>query len=727
MYQLFATANSSVSTPITLVKPPAFSPPGYVIWANALLLLSGFFSIAAALVAILQQQWAQRYIMVTQQPSHTPPQRARIRAIFVNETQGPDAMPGNSLPAFYLPLSVGCYIGGGLVYLFNVNRTVFVAVVWLAGFHTVMYGQDTVKAIYKRDTLFYAPFTPLLFRLHLCILYAAFQICSCLTFLRHLRDDTMRRYRNLSNCYCEGFFKGRVKEAEEIILKKSPDIDARILEWTFQSCLGEDNALEKFFEVIPGFFDSKVVINLGEQLQNEFRTELGRAFHGFLDRTFSSDSVSESVRSGRLVICLNAARAALGSNGISEILDNILNERWHEALESVEVGHSLRCWGDKQFSSHIRRIIAHIISCVRERDGRWIALAKDEFGLPDHVFQDNVAQGDSASLAILIYITRQRFHSDFPSWGPDVLRKLSHFDISNSLPELQQGFCALWDEIFQELQKSGRPGSTSILILTEIRDLYLTLRPGADASLTTYADLTTDDDIPLEPSCSGVDRGPTSDPSFPTPDPPPSNATTLPTAEPTYRGTPISDSSHPAPLEGQRPLATYPYVTPADTPRGNVTTDISTISDLAKPIPPSTPGGGPVHHRVRETDIIPPVISGSQSIPNPMPVVSRDTISAAPRHSSIDSTVSRAHSIRHTLESPSSPSTPAPLPILADVSDQHVTQSIGTASAHADSCDQNSPIPMEVIRYPLTPLSAASGPGIGTHPLRREDHQHDLS
>jgi hypothetical protein len=45
-------------------------------------------------------------------------------------------------------------------------------------------------------------------------------------------------------------------------LKKSSEIDARILEWTFQSRLGGeddalDDALEKFFKAVPGFFDSK--------------------------------------------------------------------------------------------------------------------------------------------------------------------------------------------------------------------------------------------------------------------------------------------------------------------------------------------------------------------------------------------------------------------------------------------------------------------------------------
>ena len=607
-------------------------------------------------------------------------------------------MPGyGRLSAFvvplYLPLSLFFFIAGGLIYLFNVNRTVFAALIWLVVIGMMIYGQDTVKAIHKPDTLFYAPFTPLAFRLHLCILYAVFQVCSCAPPLRRFRDSTKQRYHDLSNLHREGFFKGREKGAEEIISKKSSEIDAHILEWTFQSCLGgEDDALEKFFKAVPGFFDSKVVANLEGQLQDEFRVKLGHALHGFLDRTFSSDSVSESLRSDRLVICLNAARAALGSNGVSRILDNILNGRWHEALQSVEVGHSLRHWGDEQFSPPIRRIVTHIISCVRERDGRWIALAKDEFGIPDHVLQVYVAHGDSASLAILIHITRQLFRSDFPSWGPDILRKLSYFDISNTLPGLQQDFCALWDEIVQESRGRGA-GSTPILILREIHHFYLALRRGTDIPLMVYySDLPTDDDnIPFGPlGNADLQVGLSSNPSFPVPNPRPSYAYTLPAAEPTSGGTPNSAPSH---------LATYPDVTATGAPPGNVTIDISGISDLANRIPLSTSGGGPVHHPVRETDMIPSessIVFDPKPIPNSMQVISRDTIAVAPLHLSIDSTISRADSIHHILEPPSSssPSATVLLPISAAVSDRHITQSIGTADAHADSRDQNPLIPM---------------------------------
>jgi hypothetical protein len=48
------------------------------------------------------------------------------------------------------------------------------------------------------------------------------------------------------------------KAAEETASKWSSAIDAHILDWT-ASALGDDDSLEKFFEAIPGFFNSKLV------------------------------------------------------------------------------------------------------------------------------------------------------------------------------------------------------------------------------------------------------------------------------------------------------------------------------------------------------------------------------------------------------------------------------------------------------------------------------------
>ena len=58
---------------------------------------------------------------------------------------------------------------------------------------------------------------------------------------------------------------GVKKKAEETVEKQSSEIDGRILGWTI-SALGDDDSLEKFFEAMPGFFDSEMVKDLRRHL-----------------------------------------------------------------------------------------------------------------------------------------------------------------------------------------------------------------------------------------------------------------------------------------------------------------------------------------------------------------------------------------------------------------------------------------------------------------------------
>ena len=53
--------------------------------------------------------------------------------------------------------------------------------------------------------------------------------------------------------------------AEEVASERTSENDVRILGWTIQetiSALGGDDSLETFFEVVLGFFNSKLVKNL---------------------------------------------------------------------------------------------------------------------------------------------------------------------------------------------------------------------------------------------------------------------------------------------------------------------------------------------------------------------------------------------------------------------------------------------------------------------------------
>ncbi|KAH9985775.1 hypothetical protein BJV77DRAFT_965443 [Russula vinacea] len=233
------------------------------------------------------------------------------------------------------------------------------------------------------------------------------------------QERYLRVLAHLKDRYHRWMLGGVEKAAEEMVSEDGTviKIDIRIFDWTI-GVLGDDESLEKFFEAIPGFFSSKLVNHFESDFPKDTLKKFWSALNGFMNRTlssnsvvesvktrrvticrdimstipypfisferlqatesisdalrddgpweklfeavprffgseqwihgphFSSSSVTDSLRGGRLVICLGASHAASGFDGVSQILWYILSGRWPELLQSVEVGHSLHRWGN---------------------------------------------------------------------------------------------------------------------------------------------------------------------------------------------------------------------------------------------------------------------------------------------------------------------------------------------------------------------------------------------
>jgi hypothetical protein len=506
IYQLFGNPNvSHPSIPSALAKPPAFSPPRYAIWVNSLWFLSLAVSLSCATGALLRRNWALHYIAISKPLGYTSEKQARIRAFFAKGNPGPYVIWGTGDEAASLHFSLLLFIAGGLIYIFNINRAVFYAVVWWVGYTSIDYVVATVVrtdellqspspnlvgvVFFEPDRLFYTPLSSLALSIYLGISYTTFQICSHIPPLHSLCNIIRRHYHDLSNRYNRGVLHGKRRGAEEIALKPSSEIDSQILERILLA-LDEDPAFETFFDAIPGFCNSGLsVLPLSFPVQ----TKLRQALDGFLNRTFSSNLVSESVRVNRFITCLNAAHAALGPSAVSGILDCAFNGYWDEALQSVEIGHALRLWGQgRDYDPMVRRIVACIIVRARQRDDRWTMLVKEAFGVSDDVLRDSLAHGDSVLLSILIHTSRQA--SQASSWTSEILSSLSEFDIHNTLPGLQHDFCALWNEIAQEARNGGFTFVQN-RILREIRHLYVALHQGTDTAPSAFSASTDDSDL----------------------------------------------------------------------------------------------------------------------------------------------------------------------------------------------------------------------------------------
>jgi len=437
IYQILADPNITVpptSIPSTIARPPPFSPLRYAVLVNSLWFLSLVISLTCALLATSLHQWSRRYIRVTQPTRCNPEKRARLRAFFANgaDKMGlPWAVEG--LPAL-IHLSLFLFFAGLVVFLFNINHSVFKIVIWWIGVFSVVYVGMTVMPIFRPDSPYYTPLSSTAWSLHAflpCALYGILFFIALILFLfflcfvylwnfvfpqrsaSHLDymplENFVIRLRKQSVHYGSRMLAGEWKAVEETTSKQSSDIDLGILDWTI-GALGDDETLGRLFEAIPSFFSSQLVKNLKRPLPDLVRWKFADSFRGFLSRNLTSNSVSEEVKIRQFYICMNAAKVVYDSRDIENILGSLFRLGLGQVPISYRTAEILTRWctsNERQFSSDFRRTVANIFLFVRERDDRWIALTKDQFGMPEDVLRDNIAHGDnSVLLAILIHRTR---------------------------------------------------------------------------------------------------------------------------------------------------------------------------------------------------------------------------------------------------------------------------------------------------------------------------------
>jgi hypothetical protein len=310
IYQILADSNGSqVLIPPTLPNPSiTFSPPTSAVWVNSLWFLSLVISLTCALLATLLQQWARRYMKVTQ-TRYIPHKRARIRAFFaegVEKLHLPWTV--EALPAL-LHLSLFLFFAGLAVFLFNINHTVFsVAISWI-GLCTGVYVCITFMPMFRHDSPYYAPLSSSAWYLCSEILFALSRLLHWILNQCYARDSIQERAYSLWRAYWERTLRGMQKEIEQTALKAPSEIDGRALMWTYES-LDEDHELEQFFSGIPGFCSSKVVDNPQSSLDGLRNGTVTDALCEFLERTSSSNLVSEAIKIRRIAICIRAIDAA---------------------------------------------------------------------------------------------------------------------------------------------------------------------------------------------------------------------------------------------------------------------------------------------------------------------------------------------------------------------------------------------------------------------------------
>ncbi|KAI0299099.1 hypothetical protein B0F90DRAFT_633069 [Multifurca ochricompacta] len=506
IYQLLANANGShVSIPSTLPDPSQFSPPVSAIWVNSLWFLSLAISLTCAMLATLLQQWARRYVKVTQ-PRYSPHKRARIRAFFaegVDKLHLPWAV--EALPTL-LHLSLFLFFAGLVIFLFNVNHTVFKIVMCWVGICTGLYICVTLMPIFRHDSPYYAPLSESAWFLYAGTLLVTFQILRWFAAHDGFTYATWDRFGDLRDIYRRWCLQGRGKAAEESAQKLSSEIDGRALTWTLES-LDEDHELEQFFGSIPGFCNSLLIPDPLRAFSSSNGEAMSQALIGLMHRTLTSHFVSETVKERRVITCKRAMNvASLPINWA--VLEPVLYREWDGLLSSVEFGHFLRRVNyNTPFTDYYARcIVSVIIARAKEQEDHWFELATEQFGISKAVLQSYSGHGDSILLASLIDISRRmiRGYSDYgwtigAGWRFMPLKSVSRFNVHDTVPRLQHDFCSLWNEVVQMAQNSedDRIQSIAIVVLRHIRCTYIALHQGMDTSAPTAFSASTADENPI--------------------------------------------------------------------------------------------------------------------------------------------------------------------------------------------------------------------------------------
>jgi len=445
-------------------------------------------SLTCALLATLLQQWARRYLKVTQS-RYSPHRRARIRAFFaegVDRFLLPWAV--ETLPAL-LHISLFLFFAGLVVFLWNVDITIFKSVLSWVGFCTALYGCITFMPIFRLDSPYYTSLSSPVWLIVIGIRYIVSEVRLRFYLLVHHRHLVFRRSRN---SYYKLLLQGMQRTAEETALNPRSEIDTRAFLWTFDS-LDEDHELERFFSGLPGFRSSKVVDDPLPSLTEEQKGKLSETLIGFLDSTFSSDLLPVPVKKRRAMICAKAIDPAHVPRAF-HVLDIILSNDQDSGPLAAEILQIARGWRDNRVENTnvvVRATVYSIVARVQQRGDSWFILASDELGVPESVLRDYAVHGDSLSLAILIHITRQQFnHYPDASWPlytfSKALEAVPRFNVQGTSPELQHEFCALWNQIVLKAQNDNDRW-IALYILRPIRNVFIALHQDTDSAPTQFS------------------------------------------------------------------------------------------------------------------------------------------------------------------------------------------------------------------------------------------------
>jgi hypothetical protein len=260
------------STTTTFVNADSFKPPASAVFVNTVWIISLVLSLTCALMATLLQQWARRYLQLTQR-NHPPHVRAHIREyLALGADRFRISALVEALPALLL-ISVLLFFSGLVVYAFRVNNIVAFITLAIVAFFSLWYIALTMVPLAFHDCPYQTPLSTLFWFcaqvIPLFVFSVTHHVAKFFCYrLGVVKTEVVERFRNRQIDKKETFSQGMISMLEGSAKRFSPDIYRSALSRTL-NLLDEDHELEEFVAGIPGLSESGALRTFDPQYHND--------------------------------------------------------------------------------------------------------------------------------------------------------------------------------------------------------------------------------------------------------------------------------------------------------------------------------------------------------------------------------------------------------------------------------------------------------------------------
>ncbi|KAH9021296.1 hypothetical protein EDB85DRAFT_432625 [Lactarius pseudohatsudake] len=254
--QLAAISNG---TQLALANSDPFTPKPYAVHVNTMWFLSLCISLSCALAATLVQQWARRYLRLSQEQTAAQRQ-VRIRTYLFEGIQLFHTRWVVENISLLMHAAIFLFFAGLVEFLYAINHEVANVVLVAVSIFATMYIVLTSLPVIFRQCPFQTPLSSIIWYLGHFLIIAFLSLFSWSNHVRVYIEEFWRHIR-------EGITNHLANQADQKI-----EIDQKALKSALRSCRDESE-VEAFLEAIPGYLRSNNngshIADVGELLSRE--------------------------------------------------------------------------------------------------------------------------------------------------------------------------------------------------------------------------------------------------------------------------------------------------------------------------------------------------------------------------------------------------------------------------------------------------------------------------